>query len=991
MLSHKHLITFLVSGMVLVSAFTSGQALKWEKHSFGPITKGGRGYRDMSASDVYFDHKHTILIGGHYGLNDTFAHAALKPYVESGIYLAKMDTSGALNWIIEGGSDSFLSEINQVQEDTVHHFYYFSGRLYNGHLPGVPDSVLNTGNSTGFIAKADTAGHIKWFRRFFAYTGFNNTSAANYVGEINQFVADTSGNICFAGTLSPYQQISTRAFTFKNDYYTRIFLSKFDSTGQLLWFHPDSIANFINSGVNGGIMPGRNGDYYVLSKYSGNGYIFDTIRKISASGKLIRQAAMTVLFPNYHGCSDFKIDGDDNLYFFITQLSGFSIGKIDSGLNVNWLKNGTGAYNGRLYINSLSKNIFVSAYLYNGTANFGGANVFTKDDAMIFFKMNTEGQPFWMKYFSGDEDYRPPFCNEEGCGDFYLVTQFDYGFVFKNIVTVVYPVKLFNDIISGDDNNILMTSLIIAKIHFPPLSLVSEPKGCNIYHIENTSDSSFTALKWTYHNKLIGTGQTIDYNFPGTGKQVITLLGRSPGGNACMETDTIVVHHFENPDFVIKDTQTCGTITVMLSDSTWQDSFAQSKNRQWTWDYGDGTIDTFNNYQPPVTHKYHKSGNYIIRHGYTNGICSYNVQKNHPVLIIPPPDSGIRADAISGCMPFRVHFFDTLNSLVQKRYYDFGDGTSDTVFSPSHLFSIPGYFWVNRKQVGITGCTVNDFLRIHVKKGLSPGDSVNMYAATFSDNENIAVNWFPIDSGSVYEVQKQTGNSVFLPFRFTTAISFTDSVNDLHNTIRYKIRATDSCGNISQWSRIARPVILSGENHDNAYFLLCWTPYEDWRNGIKKYEIELKQPNGAFMGYDFSKDTFSNQTSFIDSAKKEECYRIKAYELKGNNAVSYSNSICIPYIPAIWIPTAFSPNGDGNNDVFEIKTIGIKNLDLEIYNRWGEHMISIKHDLNEPVPLRWDGKFHGVPVQDGVYIYIITGKAINGDHIYEKGNLTVIR
>lgn len=69
----------------------------------------------------------------------------------------------------------------------------------------------------------------------------------------------------------------------------------------------------------------------------------------------------------------------------------------------------------------------------------------------------------------------------------------------------------------------------------------------------------------------------------------------------------------------------------------------------------------------------------------------------------------------------------------------------------------------------------------------------------------------------------------------------------------------------------------------------------------------------------------------------------------------------------IHIPTAFSPNGDGLNDHFEIKSdCEVLEFELQIFNRWG----SLVYQQNQDQPF-WDGKINGAFAKGGVYIYTL--------------------
>lgn len=68
----------------------------------------------------------------------------------------------------------------------------------------------------------------------------------------------------------------------------------------------------------------------------------------------------------------------------------------------------------------------------------------------------------------------------------------------------------------------------------------------------------------------------------------------------------------------------------------------------------------------------------------------------------------------------------------------------------------------------------------------------------------------------------------------------------------------------------------------------------------------------------------------------------------------------------IYVPNAFTPDGDRLNNTFEVSTIGIRELDIKIYNRWGE-LIFEAFDQN----FEWDGTYNGAYVQDGTFTWKI--------------------
>lgn len=89
----------------------------------------------------------------------------------------------------------------------------------------------------------------------------------------------------------------------------------------------------------------------------------------------------------------------------------------------------------------------------------------------------------------------------------------------------------------------------------------------------------------------------------------------------------------------------------------------------------------------------------------------------------------------------------------------------------------------------------------------------------------------------------------------------------------------------------------------------------------------------------------------------------------------------------IFVPNAFSPNGDGHNDLFFVGGEGILSFDLMIFNRWGELLAQ----SNDPA-YRWDGtKRAGQAVPEGVYVYRIKAVLNDGFVVDKGGTITLIR
>jgi len=90
--------------------------------------------------------------------------------------------------------------------------------------------------------------------------------------------------------------------------------------------------------------------------------------------------------------------------------------------------------------------------------------------------------------------------------------------------------------------------------------------------------------------------------------------------------------------------------------------------------------------------------------------------------------------------------------------------------------------------------------------------------------------------------------------------------------------------------------------------------------------------------------------------------------------------------PFVFIPNAFTPNGDNDNDVLYVRGSNIDEVFMTVYNRWGEKMFET-NDKN----VGWDGTFKNEQLPPDVYGYYMQVKCFNGMEYFKKGNVTILR
>jgi gliding motility-associated-like protein len=96
----------------------------------------------------------------------------------------------------------------------------------------------------------------------------------------------------------------------------------------------------------------------------------------------------------------------------------------------------------------------------------------------------------------------------------------------------------------------------------------------------------------------------------------------------------------------------------------------------------------------------------------------------------------------------------------------------------------------------------------------------------------------------------------------------------------------------------------------------------------------------------------------------------------------------------IYVPNVFSPNDDGANDLFTIyaKPGAVsKILSLQVFDRWGEAIITLKDFLPNSPTIGWDGRYKGDPMNPGVFVWIAEIEFIDGQREFFKGDVTIVR
>ncbi len=368
----------------------------------------------------------------------------------------------------------------------------------------------------------------------------------------------------------------------------------------------------------------------------------------------------------------------------------------------------------------------------------------------------------------------------------------------------------------------------------------------------------------------------------------------------------------------------------------------------------------------------------------TDSGCVSN--NEHSVLVwdLPEPDFTF-TKVCENDTTFFTNSSTIANGTIDGWRWDFADGGASSAQSdPQYIFSAAGFYDVTLTGTSDNQCVDSITHSVEVYPlpvpvfSAVPDSGCQPLRVDFTDLSTIAagynINQWRWDFGITPPAISGTQNTFFV---YDTAGTF---------SVTYTVTSTNQCA-----VTITEPNLITVFPKPNAAFNYLPQPTTIVYPFITFTDLS-SVVTGSITGwdYDLGDGTSSNIPSPTHTYRDTLTYyvtQIVTTDMGCSDTVTHA--IVIDPEFTIYVPTGFTPDDDGLNDVFYVEGIGIKTMALRVFNRWGEQ-IFFSDNLN----LGWNGrKFNeGAKLEEGgLYVYFIEITDVNG-HTYEfKGTVTLVR
>ncbi|MDX2046338.1 MAG: gliding motility-associated C-terminal domain-containing protein [Chitinophagaceae bacterium] len=586
------------------------------------------------------------------------------------------------------------------------------------------------------------------------------------------------------------------------------------------------------------------------------------------------------------------------------------------------------------------------------------------------------------------------------------------------------------------DIQINITSCSIAAASIPDeYMLCSDTRAINL--VNSSTSPLITSYNWELTNAagnivFTSTLSSAAFTFPDTGTYQVKLsINR---GQQCSDSAVSVARVY--PGFVPQFNYTgiCFNKPTQFSDAS---TSVYGTVNSWNWDFGEVTLvnDVSSQRNPVFTYPFMGNKNVSLIVSNTKG-CIDTIVKNIGIVDKPPVSLAFRDTLI--CIPDAVQL--NAQGSGNFRWSPLINMVNPNTATPTVSPLTTTTYHV---ELNDNGCINVDSVKVRVTDHVDlqamndtvicSGDTIRLRVVS----DGLQYSWLPaqqfIDPSAKnalaftslntnYEVTASIGSCSAKENIFVSTVPYplANAGKDTmicYNTLAYLQGSTN--GNSVKWqpssslsnSNILNPV--ASPVTSVTYTLFAYDTKGCPKPGTDDVTVTVLPPIYPFAGRDtavvtgqplqlqatggiryewipstgLSATNISNPVVLFNNPSEGIFYRVNVYNEAGCAETAYLTVKVFAGGPVIYVPNAFTPNGDGRNDVIRPIAAGIQNMEyFRIYNRYGQMVFSTNINGRG-----WDGNINGQQQRPDTYVWVVKALDYLGKAYFIKGTVTLIR
>ena len=477
------------------------------------------------------------------------------------------------------------------------------------------------------------------------------------------------------------------------------------------------------------------------------------------------------------------------------------------------------------------------------------------------------------------------------------------------------------------------------------MSIETTP-GCGTLDVllTNTTNGS-PELNWDMGNgdQLVGEAVAYTYDQPGT--YLITLVASDPA--SCNLSDTASMSITVDPlpvmeaSFEMQQEGDCGELTVNCTNT----SIVEGADHVWIMGEGTtlSTMDAEYTFNSPGTYQI------MLVLNDPNGCLPADTAFAEVTLEpLPPIEVAMDVQQTGDCSIMQVNCTNLGSDDGSQWIWNMGDGTEYDTFNASHIFTVPGTYYISLTAID-TVCSRQEIITVPVE--VSNGiPVVQLSSPVLCEGSTVTLD----ASGMQGEYSWSNGSieesiTIDQPGTYTVTVS---SIDGCTGTAEVNIEA-------GQTFTFEETIEACPQETVPLQIPIEGIAYGWSTGGIARTEHVRGPGEYNFVVTD------------IDGCQHEGLYIVEALDAEAQ----------------LFAPNAFTPDGDGINDIFEVQGFGEEAAKFVVYDRWGE----LLYEMRDGKP-RWDGFYNGDLVKQDVYVYQLEYRSFCSNAVVSTtGHVTVVR